>query len=240
MAQRRLARGAFEEKHLIRQVERLAVDEVDFHLRRTVLMDEGVDLDILVLADVIEQRVELIHRGDAVGLAAGLGAPGTTHGGLERVVGVLVLLDQIELQLRCHHRIPAALRVQLDDVAQHVARCHRHAPAVGIEAIMDHLRGGLRRPRHAPHCLLIGLEHDVDFRRAHGSAGLQRVVAGHGLQEHALRQAHAPVLGELFRRHDLAAGDASHVGNDGLDLGDAVIAEELPDLTHHTLRPFLD
>src|SRR5256885_17165279 len=29
VAQRRLARGAFEEKHLIRQVERLAVDEVD-------------------------------------------------------------------------------------------------------------------------------------------------------------------------------------------------------------------
>src|SRR5438477_6002588 len=32
------------------------------------------------------------------------------------------------------------------------------------------------------------------------SAGLQRVVAGHGLQEHALRQAHAPVLGELLDR----------------------------------------
>src|SRR5205814_4603593 len=61
VAQRRLARGAFEEKHLIRQVERLAVDQVDLHLRRTVLMDEGVDLDILVLAelvDVIEQRSE--------------------------------------------------------------------------------------------------------------------------------------------------------------------------------------
>ncbi len=105
---------------------------------------------------------------------------------------------------------------------------------------MDHLRGGLGRPRHAPHRLLIGLEHDVDFGRAHGSAGLRRVIPGHGLQEHALRQAHAAVFGELFRGHDLAAGDAGHVGNDGLHLGDTVIAEELADLTHHTLRPFFD
>ncbi len=227
MAQRRLTRGALEQKHLIRQVERLAVDQVDLHLRRAVLVDEGVDLDVLVLAelvDVIEQRIEFVDRGDAVGLAAGLGAPGTAHRGLERIVGVLVLLDEIELELRSHYWLPAALRVQLDDVAQHVPRRHRHAPAVGIEAIVDHLRGGLRRPRYAPHRLLIGLEDDVDFRGAHGSAGLRRIVAGHGLQEHALGQAHAAVLGELFRRHDLAAGDAGHVGNDGLHLGDAVIA----------------
>src|SRR5262249_37444504 len=45
---------------------------------------------------------------------------------------------------------------------------------------------------------------------------------------------HAAVLGELLRGHDLAAGNAGHVRNDGLDLGDTVVAEELADLTHHT------
>jgi hypothetical protein len=39
------------------------VDQVDLHLCRAVLGDEGVDLDVLVLAelvDVIEVRVELL------------------------------------------------------------------------------------------------------------------------------------------------------------------------------------
>src|SRR6202035_3363213 len=131
-----------EEKYLIRQIERLAVDQVDFHLRRTVLMDQGVDLDILVLAelvDAVEQRIELVDRGDAVGLAAGLGAPGTAHRGLERIVGILVLLDEIELEIRGHDGLSAALRIQLDDVAKHVAWCNRHAPAVAVETVMDPL-----------------------------------------------------------------------------------------------------
>src|SRR5207248_7304070 len=51
-------------------------------------------------------------------------------------------------------------------------------------------------------------------------------------------QAHAAVLSELLRGHGLAAGDSGHVGDDGLDLGDAVIAEELPDLAHDPLGFF--
>src|SRR5262249_61004618 len=72
-----------------------------------------------------------------------------------------------------------------------------------------------------------------DLRRRHGRTGLRRIVPGDGRPEHALRQAHAAILGELLRGHDLAAGDARHVGDDGLDLRDAVIAEELADLAHH-------
>ena len=98
---------------------------------------------------------------------------------------------------------------------------------------MDHLRGGLGGPGHAPHGLRIGLEDDVDLGRAHGLVGVGRIVAGHRLQEDALGQAHALVFAELLRRHDLAARDAGHVGNDGLDFGDAVIAQELPDFVRH-------
>src|SRR6185312_14444282 len=77
----------------------------------------------------------------------------------------------------------------------------------------------------------------VDLRRAHGRAGVRRVIARDRLQEDALRQAHAAILGELLRRHDLSPRDPCHVGDDGLDLGDAVVTEELADLAHHGL-PF--
>ena len=102
-----------------------------------------------------------------------------------------------------------------------------------IEAVVDHLRGGLGGPGHAPHGLRIGLEDDVDLGRAHRLVGVGRIVAGHRLQEDALRQAHALVFGELLRGHDLAARDAGHVRDDGLDFGDAVVAEELSDFVCH-------
>src|SRR5690606_3794104 len=56
---------------------------------------------------------------------------------------------------------------------------------------------------------------------------------GDRLQEDALGQLHAFVGGEFLRRHDLAARDARHVGHDGLDLGDAALAEELMDVIGH-------
>ncbi len=77
VAQRRLARGALEQEGLVGKVLRIAVQQVDLHLRRAVLVDQRVDLDVLRLAEgvhVIEQRIELVDRGDAVGLAARLGA----------------------------------------------------------------------------------------------------------------------------------------------------------------------
>src|SRR5580704_8046330 len=115
-------------------------------------------------------------------------------------------------------------------------RRHGDPAAIRVEAVVDHLRGGFGSPRDASYGLGIGLEDDVDLGRAHRIAGVSRIVAGHRLQEHALRQAHTAIFGELLGRHDLAARDASHIGNDGLHLGDAVITEKLPDLTHHVTR----
>ena len=77
VAERRLARRALEHEHLVGERHRVAVDQVDLHLRRAVLVDQRVDLDLLRLAegvDVVEQRIELVDRGDAVGLAADLRA----------------------------------------------------------------------------------------------------------------------------------------------------------------------
>ena len=99
-------------------VERIAVAEVDLHLRRALLVDQRVDLEALRLGevvDVVEQLVELVDRGDRIGLARRLRPARAAGRRLERIVGIGVRLDQVELDLRRHHRPPAAVRVELDD-----------------------------------------------------------------------------------------------------------------------------
>src|SRR6185312_9041096 len=136
-------------------------------------------------------------------------------------------------ELRRDHRLPAALRVELEDITQNMAWGHRDPSAIRVEAIVDHLRRRLCRPRDTAHRLGIRLEDDVDLRRTHGLGGLERVVAGNGLQEDTFRQPHAAVLRKFLRGHDLAPGNAGHVWNDRFDLGNAVVTEKLPDFTHH-------
>ncbi len=58
------------------------MQQIDFHLRSTGFMDQGVDFDILSFAEgihVVEQRIELVDRRDAVGLAADFRAAGAAH-----------------------------------------------------------------------------------------------------------------------------------------------------------------
>ena len=114
-------------------------------------VDQRVDVEVLRLAervDVVEQRVELVDRRDAVGLAADFRAAGAADRGLQRIVRVGVRLDEEELEFRRDHRPPAARGVEIEHAAQHVARRHRHRPAVAVEAVVDHLRRRLRRPGH--------------------------------------------------------------------------------------------
>src|SRR5262249_50272973 len=146
---------------------------------------------------------------------------------------VLVLLNEVELQFGCHDRLPTALRVELEDIAQDVAWGHGDSAPIRIETVVYDLRGWLRGPWDAADRLGVSLENDVDFGGTHRLRRLWRVVAGDGLKEDALRQAHAFFLGEFGRGHDLSARNAGHVGNDGLHLGDAVITEELLDRTNH-------
>lgn len=46
------------------------------------------------------------------------------------------------------------------------------------------------------------------------------VVAGHGLQQHALGEAHALLVEKLVGRRDLAAGNAGQVADQAFDFGD--------------------
>ena len=81
MARRRLAHGALEQERLIRELERVAVREVDFELCDPGFMAQGPELDVLGLAevvDVVDERIVLVQCVDAVGLATPLhlsGAP---------------------------------------------------------------------------------------------------------------------------------------------------------------------
>jgi hypothetical protein len=230
VSQRRFARRALEHECLVGEIQRIAVQQVDFHLRRTVFVDQGVDRDVLLFAelvDVVEQRIEFIDGRDAVRLATGLRAPRTTDRRLERIIRVDVGFNQIKLELRGNHRLPTPRRIQVEHVAQHLARRHLHASAVGVETIVNHLRRGLGRPGHATHGARVGLQNHVDFRRAHRRRSIFGIITRHGLQKNALGQAHALLHLELLRRHQFAARDAGHVRHDRLDFLNAVVAEKL-------------
>ena len=63
-----LAQRALEQEGLVGELERVAVVEVDLHLRGAGLVGQRVDVDLLRLApvvDVLEDRVELVDRVDA-------------------------------------------------------------------------------------------------------------------------------------------------------------------------------
>ena len=168
---RRLARRALEEEGLVGQLQRIAVHQVDLHLRGAVLVDQRVDLDLLGLAelvDVVEQRVELVDRRDAVGLPADLRPARAADRRLQRIVRVDVGLDQEELELRRHDRLPAARFVQLEHSLSTQRGADIDRPAVGVDSSRDHLRGRLGGPGHEAHRVPDRPHVDVD------SAGLHR------------------------------------------------------------------
>ncbi len=116
VAQRRLAQGTLEHHHLIGKGQGVAMLEVDFHLAGALLVDQGVEVQVhgfAVVVHLLEQRVELVDRIDGEGLAATLLAAGATDRRLQRVVGIGIGLDQVELHFRRDHRRPAAGGVEL-------------------------------------------------------------------------------------------------------------------------------
>src|SRR3546814_379342 len=140
---------ALEQEGLVGQQQRIAVVEVHLHLGGTTLVGQGVDVDALHLAevvDVLEDRVELVHRVDAIGLAAGLAAARAADRRHQRIVRVGVHVDQEEFQLRRHHRLPALVDVELEDALQDVAGGDLHLPSGEVVGVADHLRRRLGVP----------------------------------------------------------------------------------------------
>ena len=193
------------------------------------LVGQRVDVDLLRLApvvDVLEDRVELVDRVDAEGLARGLLPARAADRRHQRVVRVLVDLGQEELELGCHHRLPALALVEPEHAAQHVAARDLDRRAVVVEAVGDHLGGGLGIPGHQADRVRVGPQPDVAVDRV--DHVLLGILAGHRLDEDALGQPQRVVVEraqELLAGQDLAPGDAVDVGDDALDFGDVVVAQ---------------
>ena len=140
----RLSRNTWSAQH-----QRIAVAQVDLHLRRALLVDQGVDLQLLRLGegvDVLEQGVELVDRRDRIGAAAGFGPARAADRRFERIVRIGVALDQVEFELRRHDRLPALLAIEIDHPLQHLARGDLDGAAVVIDGVVDHLGGRVAAP----------------------------------------------------------------------------------------------
>ncbi len=232
VAKRSLADGALELEDLVGEYERIAVAQVDLHLRRAFLVDQRVDLELLLLGelvDVVEQIVELVDRGDRVGLARELGPARAPARRLQRVIRILVRLDQIKLDLRRHHRHPAAIGEEFDRPPQHLAWRDLQRPAIRMVGVMDELRRRIDFPRHHRQRREIRFEQHV----AIGSVVLEtlvilRPVAADRLGEDRARHRHGRPGQEFLHRHHLPARDARLIGDDALDVLDMSLCQPLP------------
>ena len=78
MALRGFADRPFEDKDLIGHVQWVAMIEVDLQLRRTVLVNEGIDAESLLVSEVIHvlyKILKLSHGIDTKGHARHFSAP---------------------------------------------------------------------------------------------------------------------------------------------------------------------
>ena len=242
MAQRRLAHGALEGEHLVGQVDRVAVQEVHFQLRRARLVDQRVEIQLLLLAEaihVLDDRVELVGRVDRVGLPGGLGPARAADRRFELVVGIDVLLDEVELHLGRHHRLQAIFLVESQYAPQHAARGERVQVAFHVVAVVDDLRGRLIRPGDEAHRIGVGAQVHVAVAGVEQFPVIIRVIAVHRLGEDALGQARIVLPDELVRGDEFPARVARHVGDQHLHFRDAVVEKPLVDDIHgcHLLLP---
>jgi hypothetical protein len=157
--------------------------------------------------------------------------PERPPGRLQRIVRIVRLRHQVEFDFRRHHRLPAALGVELDHLLEHVARRVADRVALGGDHVADHLRRRVGFPRHhrkrrqVRHQLQVAIERIVAE-----IAGLFRIFAGDRVPEHRRGQRQRGVGGEFRRRHHLAARHAGEIRRDALDVLDAANPEPLTGL----------
>ncbi len=233
--ERRFAHGPLEHQDLVGQGQGIAVTEVDFHLRRAVFMDQCVEIQFLQFApvvDVFEQRVEFVGRLDGKGLATGFRATGAADRRLQREVRVFAALGQVKLHFRRHDRLPALVGIEFQDLLEHVARRQLDGVALLVVGVVDHLGGGFDGPGHQVHRVAVGAADHVDVRRVEQFVidVVFDIVAGHGLQQNALGQAHAFFGNELVGRRDLAPGDPGQIANHAFDFCDLVVFQPIGEL----------
>ncbi len=107
-------------------------------------------LRFAVRVHVINERIEIVHRIDAVRLAGTLGPAEATLRRLGLGIRIRMRTQQVEFHFRRDDRYPAARLVLGKHTAQHVARRLRHRRAVAVVAIEKHRRRRIRRPWNRP------------------------------------------------------------------------------------------
>ena len=144
--------------------------EVDLELRRSALMAQGVDVQFLrfaVIIDVLDNRIKVVCGIDAVSLATGFLAAGAADGGIQRIIGIEVLLHQIEFEFGRHDGPPAFFLVERQHALQHVARRNLDRLIIQMISIANDLRRGLLVPRHEADGVRVRLHVDIDGAVAH-------------------------------------------------------------------------
>ena len=195
-------------------------------------MDQGVHVEfhlVRIVVNFFKQRVKLVDRINAVGLARGLGAAAAANRRTQQGVRVGVAGGQIELEFRCHDWLQPFSGKQITHFAQHTARRKRHQIALMVKTVVDHLCGGVGGPRHDAHGggvraqlhVLVGGVNHIVVGAAFGK------FTGDTHSHHRLRQTHATVFGELAARQNLATGNTRQIGHQALHLGDTTLIEPL-------------
>ena len=215
MFESRLAHRALEGEHLVRQVQRRAVPEIDLKLGDAVFMGQRFNIELLLFGE----RVDILHH--ALKFVQGVyaeGAPGlflaarAPYGRFQGIVGVRIGFDQVEFDLRRHHGPPAFFLVESQDAPQHMTGRDADRVAIKAVAVVDDAGGGVRGPGHLAHGLHIRPGFHI---RVAGIDALNilGVVAGDCLAEQALSDPYALVLQIARRRDALPLCHAGEVGN---------------------------
>ena len=241
VVQGRLPDRAFEQESLVGKLERRAVIEIDFHLRRAGLVAERVDIDLLDIAiviDVLEQRIELVHRIDAVGLAR-LFRPARLAGRRDkRRVGIGALLDKEEFQLRRHHGCQPGILEQPQHPLQHRARREGNNRALMVIGVVNDLRRRLGIPWHQPATVRIRAQDDIRADLVQ-HFGIQ-IGTGDRLAEHIFGKAQPAgpgSAGEFMHGQNLAAWNAGNIADQAFDLSDRLIFQPAGHVERHLTSP---
>ena len=195
-------------------------------------MDQRVHVELHLVAVVVnlfKQRVKLVDRVNAVGLARSLGPAAAADRRLEQGVGVGVAGGKVKLELGRHDGLQAFGGKQVADLAQHAARGKGNQIASVVKTVMDDLRRGVGGPGHDAHRGRVRAQlHVLVGRVNHVVVGAAfRKLTRHAHGHNGLRQAHAPVFGKFGARQDFSPGHAGQVGYQAFDFGHAALVKPL-------------